>query len=230
MIGIIGAMEEEIVLLRDTMKIYETKEIGNSLFYIGKFLGKEVVLLQSGIGKVSSAVSTTLLFTHFDIEFVINFGSAGGIKKGSRIGDVVVSDRVCYHDVDVTGFNHPYGKVPKMPLFFESSKDLGETLLLVLKENHIPHHVGLIASGDSFITDKARILEAEKLLDAEILAVEMEAASIAQVCYIYQKPFIIIRSLSDIVGNDKQKMDFSEYLQLAAKNSTKIVTRLLAKL
>lgn len=114
-IAIIGAMEEEVTILREAMEVEEVKTIAHVEFTKGLLNGTSVVLLRSGIGKVNVAIATTLLFEHFDIEAVINTGSAGGLHPEANIGDVVISDGAIYHDVDVTGFNYAYGQVPGMP-------------------------------------------------------------------------------------------------------------------
>lgn len=227
MIAIIGAMQPEIDALKSKIEIIEEQEYLHTKFYIGKYLDKEVVLLLSGIGKVSSAVATSLLFQNFDIDYVINLGSAGGVKEGANVGDLVVSTDVVYHDVDATGFDHPYGKVPNMPKLYHPNEYLKETVIKALDSIHLPYHLGIIASGDSFITDYEMIKAREKRLELEVIAVEMEAASIAQTCFLYEKPFIILRSLSDVVGNENQEFDFLKYLEIASENSAKLVLEVL---
>ena len=123
-VAIIGAMEEEVTLLREAMEVEEVKTIAHVEFTKGKLNGKDVVLLKSGIGKVNVAIATTLLFEHYAIDCVINTGSAGGLHPEANIGDVVVSNGTLYHDVDVTGFNYAYGQVPGMPAIYEPNADL----------------------------------------------------------------------------------------------------------
>lgn len=120
-IAIIGAMEEEVTLLREAMEVEEVKAIAHVEFTKGKLNQRDVVLLKSGIGKVNVAIATTLLFEHYDIDCVINTGSAGGLHEKANIGDVVISSGTLYHDVDVTGFNYAYGQVPGMPAVYELS-------------------------------------------------------------------------------------------------------------
>ena len=123
-IAIIGAMEEEVALLRDAMEVEEVRTIAHVEFTKGKLNHREVVLLKSGIGKVNVAIATTLLFEHYNIDYVINTGSAGGLHEEANIGDVVISTGTLYHDVDVTGFNYAYGQVPGMPAIYESNVSL----------------------------------------------------------------------------------------------------------
>lgn len=98
--------------------------IANSRFIQGKLEGKEVVLLKSGIGKVNAAMATTILHERYQPTAVINTGSAGGLDTSLSIGDIVISDRVVHHDVDVTAFDYQYGQIPSMPLYFESDQNL----------------------------------------------------------------------------------------------------------
>lgn len=124
-IGIIGAMEEEVELLKNSMSSVEEIVIGGAKFYIGEIASKEVVLLESGIGKVNAALGTTLMADRFKPEVIINTGSAGGMAEGLAVGDVIISDRLAYGDVDVTEFGYTYGQVPRMPAFYQ-----GDAVLL----------------------------------------------------------------------------------------------------
>src|SRR5690625_865129 len=116
--GIIGAMDEEIELLKEKMTNKQEIEIASVLFIEGKLNGKEIILLKSGIGKVNSAMATTILLERFQPTHVINTGSAGGFSNKLEVGDVVVGDEVVHHDVDVTAFDYKYGQVPNMPASF----------------------------------------------------------------------------------------------------------------
>ena len=117
-IGIIGAMEQEVALLKQQIEQCVTHTYGGYHFYSGSINGLEVVLVQSGIGKVAATVATTLLITHFSPDGVINTGSAGGFDPELEVGDVVISSELRHHDVDVTAFNYEIGQVPQMPPAF----------------------------------------------------------------------------------------------------------------
>ena len=119
MIGIIGAMEEEVAAILELMQVSQTQVNQGYTFYEGTMNEKPVVLVQGGIGKVNAAVSTTLLLSQYDIHFVINIGSAGGLKLNQNVGDVVVSTGVLHHDVDITAFGRTLGEVPGMPCVFQ---------------------------------------------------------------------------------------------------------------
>lgn len=120
-------------------------------FYTGILKDREVVITQSGIGKVNAAISTTLLINKFKPDIIINTGSAGALDESLNVGDVLISDDVKYHDADATAFGYEYGQVPQMPVAFQSSKPLIEKVSQVVQQQQLTAKVGLIVSGDSFI-------------------------------------------------------------------------------
>ncbi len=228
-IAVIGAMEEEVELLRNALTNSEVITIANTEFTTGTYDDKEVVLLKSGIGKVNAAMGTSILLYEFKPDVVINTGSAGGYDQNLEVGAVVISDEVRHHDVDVTVFNYEMGQVPQMPPAFISD----ERLMSLAKEavTEIGSHqydIGLICSGDSFMNDPDRV-EFVRGHFPEMKAVEMEAAAVAQVCYQFGTPFVVIRALSDIAGKESN-ISFDEFLPVAAKHSTEIVLKTITKL
>ena len=225
-IAIIGAMEEEVALLRDAMEVEEVRTIAHVEFTKGKLNHREVVLLKSGIGKVNVAIATTLLFEHYNIDYVINTGSAGGLHEEANIGDVVISTGTLYHDVDVTGFNYAYGHVPGMPAIYESNVSLVKKVESILDKIGKNYWLGTIGTGDSFI-NRLDQMELIKKNCPSVIAIEMEAAAVAQVCHHYEKPFIIVRALSDIAGKESH-ISFNEFLTVAAKESSEMVSELVS--
>ena len=225
-IAIIGAMEEEVALLRDAMEVEEVRTIAHVEFTKGKLNHREVVLLKSGIGKVNVAIATTLLFEHYNIDYVINTGSAGGLHEEANIGDVVISTGTLYHDVDVTGFNYAYAQVPGMPAIYESNVSLVKKVESILDKIGKNYWLGTIGTGDSFI-NRLDQMELIKKNCPSVIAIEMEAAAVAQVCHHYEKPFIIVRALSDIAGKESH-ISFNEFLTVAAKESSEMVSELVS--
>ena len=225
-IAIIGAMEEEVALLRDAMEVEEVRTIAHVEFTKGKLNHREVVLLKSGIGKVNVSIATTLLFEHYNIDYVINTGSAGGLHEEANIGDVVISTGTLYHDVDVTGFNYAYGQVPGMPAIYESNVSLVKKVESILDKIGKNYWLGTIGTGDSFI-NRLDQMELIKKNCPSVIAIEMEAAAVAQVCHHYEKPFIIVRALSDIAGKESH-ISFNEFLTVAAKESSEMVSELVS--
>jgi adenosylhomocysteine nucleosidase len=225
-IGLIGAMDEEVAVIKAWMTDVREQSIAGCDFFIGSFEGKEVVLLKSGIGKVNAAVSTTLLLSQFQPEYVINIGSAGGFDPDLQVGDVVISDQVVHHDVDVTAFGYVMGQVPNMPATYAANNDLVNLAKKALQAvTKVQAKVGLIGTGDSFMNDPVRV-EAVRAIFPALVAVEMEAAAVAQVCFKFGTPFVVVRSLSDIAGKESPQ-SFEEYLKVAAENSSLMIQQML---
>jgi adenosylhomocysteine nucleosidase len=228
-IAIIGAMEEEVTILRDKIEEREETVIANCEFSKGRLNGADVILLKSGIGKVNAAMSTAILLERFRPDYVINTGSAGGFLSTLNVGDVVISNEVVHHDVDVTAFGYEYGQVPGMPARYKAD----ETLVKIAEQNakqikDIQVVTGLIATGDSFMNDPARV-EFVRGKFPDLCAVEMEAAAIAQVCTQFAVPFVIIRALSDIAGKESD-VSFEQFLDTAAKHSADLVLSIVSSL
>lgn len=227
-IGIIGAMDEEVALLLENMEDKHEQEIANCLFVTGKLNGKEVVLLKSGIGKVNAAMSTTILHERFAPTHIINTGSAGGFSSNLNVGDIVISTEVVHHDVDVTAFNYAYGQVPGLPPTFLADQALIAHAGQAVKGLNINYEEGIIATGDAFMDDPARVAVVRAKLPT-IIAAEMEAAAVAQVCHQYNTPFVIIRALSDIAGKEAT-ISFEVFLETAAKNAATLIMTIMKDL
>lgn len=228
-IGVIGAMEEEVHLLRASLDSVNTEEVANCEFTSGTYKGQEVVLLKSGIGKVNAAMSTTLLLQKFKPDVIINTGSAGGFDADLEVGAIVISDEVRHHDVDVTAFGYEMGQVPQLPAAFLSSADLMDHAIQAVEElGEHAYAVGLIATGDSFMDDAERVEKVRGHFPG-MKAAEMEAAAVAQVCHQFGTPFVVIRALSDIAGK-QSNISFEEFLPVAAKHSTQIVLNVIERI
>ncbi len=229
MIGIIGAMEEEVSEILKYVDLNKTNVIQGYKFHEGKIANKDVVLMQSGIGKVNSTLSTTLLFTNYNVDYVINVGSAGGLNLSQNVGDIVISEAVAHHDVDVTAFGRVWGEVPGMPATFTPDEYLCSKVKEIIEQNNYICHTGLIVSGDQFISQQEQVKTIQKHFPTAMCA-EMEAASIAQVCHVFNKKFIILRSLSDIFNKGDNSIQFDEYLKKASRASAKICNDLVSVL
>ena len=214
MLAIIGAMDEEVIALLDRMSDVIKKEVSNVTFYEGLLAGKKVIVSKSGVGRCQSTISTTVLFENFDIDGVINFGTAGGLQNDLKVLDVIVSDHVVNYDADVVDWPKDYDNTK---LAYKADEHYISIIKKII-DNDARVFVGNIATGDTFVHLPKQIARIkENYPDA--LCAEMEGASIAQVCYHYQKPFVIIRSLSDITVNGNSVESFSEYLKLASERS-----------
>ncbi|SBO18222.1 5'-methylthioadenosine/adenosylhomocysteine nucleosidase [Carnobacterium divergens] len=224
-IGIIGAMEEEVILLKS--KMIDTKEWTEAKadFIEGTLDGIEVVLVRSGIGKVNAAITTTLLLAKQDIDLVINTGSAGGIGQGLKIGDVVVSSEMAYHDVDATVFGYVIGQVPQMPARYVADTGIVEKVMEAAKKASLTPVKGLIVTSDSFIAGKEATTKIMKNFP-DVLAAEMEGAAIAQVCHQFDVPFVIMRAMSD-TADEEAGVTFDEFIIEAGKKSALMVMELI---
>jgi adenosylhomocysteine nucleosidase len=224
-IGIIGAMDEEVKVLLENVENLEKHTRGGLIFYQG-FLGKhEVYIVKSGIGKVQMAITTTLLIEEFGVVAVVNTGSAGGIGEGLHVGDIVISEKVAYSDVDVTGFGYKFGQLPNQPLYFEASKYLVASMMDAAKNLSIEAKKGLIVSGDSFIDSDTKISTIKEHFP-DALCVEMEGAAIGQVAHQFGVAFLVIRAMSD-TANHEATVSFDDFIIEAGKKSAELVLEFL---
>lgn len=221
-IGIIGAMEQEIKILREQIQHPVSWERADALFISGTLGNHEVIVVRSGIGKVAASVTTSLLIQNYGVNMVINTGSAGGIGEGLEVGDIVIADRLAYYDVDVTGFGYKPGQLPGgFPLYFEASKYLVENMSKAAANTDHQVKTGLIVTGDSFIDAKDKVAGILKNFP-EALACEMEGAAIAQTAYQFNIPFLIVRAMSD-TADHKATKSFDEFIEEAGKRSAEMV-------
>ncbi len=228
-VGIIGAMEQEVAILREQIEQCQTHHKAGSTWYTGELAGHQVMLLQSGIGKVAAALGTTLMMELFEPDCVINTGSAGGFDPALNVGDLVISSQIRYHDADVTAFGYEMGQLPSLPPAFHADTKLIELAQATLAEqDELVCKVGLICTGDIFMADPAKVEQCRNNFP-EMIACEMEAAAIAHVCHQYQVPFVVLRALSDIAGKESP-LSFDSFLEQAAVHSSQFVASFLTKL
>lgn len=219
-IGIIFAIDEEIEALKKYLEITNHYQIFELDFYEGIISDKKCLLVKSGVGKVHAARTTQILIDHFKVDYIFNIGIAGGVSNTLSIGDIVIGERLVQHDFDITAFNHAKGYIPKVGEYVESDP----YLLDLVHKLHFPNlYFGVIASGDIFCTEEAMSKKIATKFNA--LCVEMESASIAQVCYLNLIPFLIIRSISDIIDDHNVKT-YEENIE----NSCQVVALFMMKL
>ena len=219
-------MEPEVAILKAKLEQSKTSEIAGYTFYEGKLNGTEVVIVQSGIGKVAAALATALLIDKFSPDYVVNTGSAGGFDQSLKVGDIVISDDVRYHDVDVTAFGYEIGQLPANPAAYTPHPMLVDAAKAgIASLEDIQTLVGQITTGDTFMTKDDDIAKARANFP-DMAAVEMEGAAIAQTCHQFKVPFVVIRSMSDIAGKESPT-SFEAYLETASVNSSKMVMTML---
>lgn len=226
-IGIIVAMEEEIKHLIEAFENYEMHERAGQKIYDGVIEGEAVAVVQSGIGKVNASIASSLLIGQFDVDMIINTGSAGAVKKGLAIGDLVISTKLAYHDVDNRVFNYQYGQIPQMPAFYEADHEWIKKIEK-LAFDYPNTQRGLIVTADSFVASTEQTNRIIKHFPNALVA-EMEGAAVAQTCYQYDIPFVVIRAVSD-TADDEATVDFDEFVRLAGQRSAALVISLLKKI
>jgi len=214
-IGIIGAMAVEIELIKARLSSITQEEVLGRVFYLGKLETADVVLVQSGIGKANAAATTALLIDKYQPSHIFNSGVAGGISL--QPNDVLIATSVMYFDVFAENFGYEPGQLPGEPRLFYPSEKLRNQLVRLTASTV---HQGLIASGDTFVTNR-NVLQA---IDEDVAAVDMESAAIAQICAQASIPFAIVRAISDNVGSEEQTKDFDNFVMEAADQAATLIT------
>jgi len=227
-IGIIAAMNEEMQEIKNIMTDIEPKHVFNLTFFKGKINSTDCILVESGVGKVNAARTTQIMMDYFKIEYIINIGTAGAASNMLNVTDVVIANKLCQYDFDVSPIGYKKGEIMDLGLYFYSEKTLLQKCQSIMqsldKNNSYKVHVGTIASADKFCTDPVIAKSVNEEFNA--LCVEMEGASIAQVCTLNNTPFIVIRSISDS-PNGNNGIDFQEYLSISSKRCAMFLKELL---
>lgn len=222
--GIICAMPEELKALHEQLNGEQDREIGGKKYLSGKIGQADVVLVESGIGKVEAGITTEHLIVECGADVVINSGSAGGIGQGLKVGDVVLSTETAYHDADARAFGYVYGQLPGKPARFKASEKWVKALATAGQKTGLNIKQGLIVSGDQFVSSSAAIAEIKKHFP-EALAAEMEGAAVGQVATDHNVPYVVVRAMSD-TADEKAGESFDEFIVDAGKRSAKMLLQL----
>lgn len=230
MLGIIGAMDEEVSKLKAMLSDTKVTEKAGMEFYEGKLHEKPVVIVKSGIGKVNAAICAQILADIFKVDAIINTGIAGSLNDKIDIGDIVLSRDALQHDMDTSAFGDPVGVIPRMDV----SSFPGDENLISLAEQccrevlpQIKTFVGRVVSGDQFISDKTK---KQWLTDTfHGYCTEMEGAAVAHAAYLNGIPFIIIRAISDKADDSAAGMDYPTFEAMAIENSVKLLAAMVEK-
>lgn len=221
--GIIGAMEEEIALLKEKMEIEVVVKKASMEFYQGTMHGREVVVVRSGIGKVNAGLCAQILVDVFHASRLINTGIAGSLKAEINIGDIVISSDALQHDMDATTFGYRRGEIPRMEtLAFPADEELIAMAKAACEEAcpEIDVFVGRVVTGDQFIAERS--VKQEIAAWTEGYCTEMEGAAIAQAAYLNRVPFVIVRAISD-KADDSAFVDYPTFEREAIEHSVKLV-------
>lgn len=227
MLGIIGAMEQEIAAIREDMEHVETMTRASMEFYKGSLNGHQVVVVQSGVGKVNAAVCAQILVDVYQVSAIVNTGVAGSLRAEINIGDIVLSSDALQHDMDVTLLGYEPGQIPGMQvLSFPAEQKLIQLAAECCQRVNpdIQTFVGRVVSGDQFVSDSKK---KEWLIGKfDGYCTEMEGAAIAQTAYLNQIPFLIIRAISD-KADDSASMDYPEFEAQAIRHYVRLLEEMI---
>ena len=226
-IGIIGAMDEEVKALISELKDPTKETVGSIDFHIGILEGKRVAIAKCGIGKVFAAMCAEAMIIKYSPSLIVNTGVGGGIKKGIKVTDVVVGERLVQHDMDTSPLGDPKGLISGINvIYFEADTRAADIVCEAAKSIAVDCHRGTIASGDVFVASEKLKASIRDEFSAHVC--EMEGAAIAQVAYVNKTPFCVIRAISDS-ADEEGSMDYMQFLPIAAKNSALITKELCKK-
>ncbi len=216
MIGIIIAIKEEYKKFIKKIKNKKIKYIQNKKIILGYINKKKIVFIESGIGKVFSSIATTLIIQKFKIKYIINIGTSGTLKKKINYLDIIIANKIKYHDVDITSFGYKLGQIPQTPKYFKINKKIIKKTKKKINKKNI--HIGEIISGDKFINNYKNI----KKKFPKSISVDMESASIAQTCFLFKKKFLCIKIISD-KSNKKSNIDFKKNINKISNKINKLL-------
>lgn len=225
-IGIIGAMETEVTVLKETMRVDRVVTKAGMNFYEGMLKGTPAVVVRSGIGKVNAAVCVQILADLFEVTHIINTGIAGSLNADLDIGEILISEKAIQHDMDVTIFGYAPGQVPGFDSReFKADTAMADAAAAACRRVNPDINVvkGCVVSGDQFISSA----EVKERLIKEFHGdcAEMEGASIAQAATLNGLPFVVIRAISD-KADGSAEMDYPTFENQAAEHCAKMVLEL----
>ncbi len=227
-VAIVSAMHDELRALQPTLRNPRTVRLAGREFHHGEIHGHPVVLVLSGIGKVAATATAVLLLHEFNARQLVFTGVAGGLRHGVKVGDVVVARQLLQHDMDASPL-FPRFEVPLTGRsHFDADEDLADALAAAARRcldradaltgtafsslglGAASLHQGLVVSGDRFVSSKAQS-DALRALLPDALAVEMEGAAVAQACADFERPFAVLRTVSDR-ADDNAHVDFTRFI------------------
>lgn len=217
MILLLAAMSQELDAIKASMTITTEHPLFDTVIYEGTVEDQQVLLALTGIGKVTTAMTLTHILDKYPVTQILNIGSAGGLKENQHIGDVVISTAGSFHDryfsatPDVTSAN-----------YFKTDQAMQKRLLPYLQTSKMPYHVGLMVSGDQFLSQQTPHYKDVLKYYPDAISVDMESTTVMQVAQAFNVPVLVIRSLSDVPSHDDHDGQFDNYLEFAAKQSATI--------
>ena len=225
-IGIIFAMKEELDALLKVIGDVKKRKIYDLTFFKCNYLDKELVLVESGVGKVNAARCCQMLIDKMKVDFVFNIGVAGAVNKDVNVLDIVIGEKMVQHDFDITAFQHEKGFIPNVGVYIPGDEELIKIAQNIKTESNL--HTGVIASGDIFCSEEAMGKKIAHKFNA--LCVEMEGASIAQVCFLCKVPFLVIRSISDSLEKENNQLTYEEFLEISSERVALFLKEVIQKM
>ena len=226
-LGIMGAMEEEIEPLLLNFENVNIVEYANNKYYEVNYNGLDIVIAYSKIGKVFATLTVTTMIQRFGCDTILFSGVAGGIHPELKIGDLIIAEQLCQHDLDITAFGHAHGYVPGGDVCIPTTKHLREIAKTVAMDRDVKVIEGTIATGDQFVACEDKKNWIGKTFNAH--ALEMEGASVAVVCNALDIDFLILRAISDTADMDAD-FNFDKFLETSARNSADFIIKVVDKL
>ena len=226
-LGIIGAMDIEVQLLKESIRNLTVTEKAGTEYYEGSLCGLPVVVVKCGIGKVNAAIGAQILCDCFGVTHIVNTGIAGSLCAEQNIGDMVVSSDVWHHDFDCVAFGYPMCRIPGMPQSFAADENMIALARQAAEQTGSVVRIGRIASGDQFVADQK--LKDQIIERTQALCTEMEGAAIAQTAYRNGIPFVILRCISDKADNSAE-MDYPSFEAMAAQRCAQVAIALASAL
>lgn len=233
MLAVIGAMEEEVQLLRAEMSGVSEARHADILVTKGDFKGSEIALAQCGIGKVNAAICTQMLINLYRPEALVFSGVAGGLLPNMQVGDLVIASHLIQFDIDLTAFGRRHGELPDADRMIQSDPGLVEKTadafdLAFNGSAGDPNlMIGTVVSGDRFVEDTKTLRWLQREFGA--LATEMEGAAVGYTCQLNAVPFVVIRGLSD-TANESAPDDFKSNLETVCRHSYRLMEQLIPAL
>ncbi len=227
-IGVIVAMSKELELVTSQMTNTQSVESKVGVFTQGQLAGRDVVVAQSGIGKVCSGICCAEMISRFSPECIINTGVAGGLDPMLRVMDVVVGRESLYNDA-WCGEGNEWGQIQGLPARFRSDDRLFDIALSTKLDGGITVHGGVVCSGDRFITSRAELDEIKNQIP-EVLSTDMESNSIAQVCHMFDTPFVSVRIISDTPGDGDHATQYENFWGEVPKRSFEVLRQIIEKI
>jgi len=226
-LAIMGAMQEEVEPLLAFFDNVKETVYANNKYYEVNYNGLDIVIAYSKIGKVFASLTASTMIQKFGCDTLLFSGVAGGINPKLEIGDLIIADKLCQHDLDITAFGHPHGYVPEGNVFIETNANLRNIAIEVANEKNLKVIVGTIATGDQFVHSSERKEFIETTFNAD--ALEMEGASVAVICDALDIPFFILRAISD-TADMEAGFDFEEFLKSSAQTSAEYLIEIVKKI